>query len=373
MTGELSRRQFLARAGSFLFLAAGCGGGDDAGRSRDGAGRSGEDAGDPGPEEAGGQAPGDGCGRRALDHEHGTTEVDGVPERLVSLTPRDQDTILALGAVPVAIRDGFYEPPYTSRPWVREALGEAEPEVIPTGGELNFEQIAALRPDLIAAAGSGITARDYGILSEIAPTVAQSGRYVDYGAPWQEIARTLGRALCREERAAERIAGGEARLRAAREDHPELAGATAVVALPGGPDGSFWIYGPQDSRVRFLTSLGLEVPDRVAELARDRFAASVSGERMDLLDADLLVWMASPEQREALERDPIYRRLPAAREGRDLFLPVDGTLTAALTNTSVLNLPYLLEEMVPRIADAVTGAGGGAEERTEERTEPAGA
>ncbi len=369
MTGELSRRQFLARAGGFLFLAAGCGGGEDAGRPRDGTGGSAEDAGDPAPEEAGGQAPGDGCGSRTLDHRHGTTEVAGVPERLVSLTPRDQDTILALGTVPVAIRDGFYEPPYASRPWVGEALGGAEPEVIPTGGELNFEQIAALRPDLIAAAGSGITARDYGILSEIAPTVAQFGRYVDYGAPWQEIARTLGRALCREERAEERIAGVEARLRDAREDHPELAGATAVVALPGGPDGSFWIYGPQDSRVRFLTSLGLEVPDRVAELAGDRFAASVSGERMDLLEADLLVWMASPEQREALERDPIYRRLPAAREGRDLFLPVDGTLTAALTNTSVLNLPYLLEELVPRIAAAVAGGG----ERTEERTEPAGA
>lgn len=354
---ELDRRQFLVRSGSLLLVAA-CGGegkGTAARRSgSEGTGRGPGTEGARAGNRSGAAAP-EGCGRRTVEHRHGSTEIAGVPERPVSLTPRDQDTLLALGAVPAAVRDGYYERGWAERPWVREALGDADPEILPTGGELSFERIAALRPDLIAAAGSGITDRDYDILSRIAPTVAQSGRFADYGAPWQTIARTLGRALCREEEAGARIARVEERIAAARREHPGLEGATVSVALPGGPDGSYWVYGPQDSRVRFFEALGMELPAEVAEVADDRFAATVSAERMDLLEADLIVWLASDEQRAALERNPVYQRLESVRAGRDLFLEVDGVATAALTNTSVLNVPYLLDELVPRIAAAVAG------------------
>ena len=40
-------------------------------------------------------------------------------------------------------------------------------------------------------------------------------------------------------------------------------------------------------------------------------------------------------------------------KGRDIFL--DGTLSAALSFSSVLSLPYVLDELVPQLAAAVDG------------------
>ncbi|MDX1568192.1 MAG: iron-siderophore ABC transporter substrate-binding protein [Longimicrobiales bacterium] len=349
------------RPGVLLLLAflVGCGGGDATPAEEAASGQETvSDAGGDGTEGAPEGAPAvEGtCAPRIIDHKFGRTEIDGPPRRVVSLTSRDQDTALALGVPPMAITDGFYEEPWTASPWVRGPLGGADPEILPMGGELNYEQIAGLRPELILARGSGMTERDYDILSQIAPTVAQSGDFADFGAPWQEITRTLGRALCREERAEERIAEVEAALDEVREDHPELAGASAAVALPGGPEGSYWVYGPQDSRVRFLTTLGLELPPAIARVTGDRFAATISAERLDLVDRDVLIWMGTPEQEATVRRNPLYQRLEVARENRHAFLRFDSVLTAAWTNTSVLNIPYLIEELVPRIVSALQGS-----------------
>ena len=46
-----------------------------------------------------------------------------------------------------------------------------------------------------------MTDRDYKLLSGIAPTVAQTGDYPDYGLPWQEQARVTGAALGRDHEA----------------------------------------------------------------------------------------------------------------------------------------------------------------------------
>ena len=51
--------------------------------------------------------------------------------------------------------------------------------------DINFERIAALEPDLILGVYSGMTARDYELLPQIAPTVAQTDRYIDYGTSRQ--------------------------------------------------------------------------------------------------------------------------------------------------------------------------------------------
>lgn len=357
-----SRRRFLVRSGGLLLALAGCGGSasDDAPGADGGSGDVGR-RGEGGPDGDGSRAAdGEGCGAREFVHRHGTTVVRGRPGRLLPLTIRDQDSVLALGGEPVGVRDGYYRPPYAEWPWVRPLLEGREPGVVPQEGELNFERVAALRPDLILASASGISARDYEILQRIAPTVAQVERHPDFGAPWQEIARIAGRALCRSDEAAARIEEVDARIARTRERHPELHGATGAVALPGGPDGSFWVYGPRDSRVRFLESLGLRLPPAVAEVTGDRFAATVSGERLDLLDVDVLIWLASASQRTALENHEVYRRLRVAREGRHLFFRTDGVVSAALTNTSVLNVPFLLDEVAPRMAAAVRGEAGGA-------------
>ncbi len=328
---DLTRRDFLTGAGSILVLgAAGCGGSG-----------SGEET--TSSENA-----------RTIEHKYGSTEISGIPERIVTVGLTEQDYLLALDVVPVGTREWFGEYPGALWPWAREALGDRPlPEVLPVD-ELNFEQVAALEPDLILGLYSGLTRDEYDTLSEIAPTVAQPGEHVDYGVPWQEQTRTIGRALGKEEQAGELVAEVEARFAGVREEHPEFGGATGVVVLPG-EGGTYYPYGPQDSRGRFMDALGFELPDEIAELAGDDFFATISGERLDLLDTDVLVWIATEAQREAIEDEPLYQQLDVVGEGRDIFLETNEPLAGALSFSTVLSIPYALENLLPILAAAVDG------------------
>ena len=95
-----------------------------------------------------------------VEHKYGTTEVEEEPERVVTVGYTDQDATLALGVVPVGVGDflGGYE--WRERPWAQEALGGAEPKVV-GGQEINFEAVAAQRPDLIFAINAGLKKADY--------------------------------------------------------------------------------------------------------------------------------------------------------------------------------------------------------------------
>src|SRR3546814_1932937 len=191
MTSEgspVSRRQFLiglsAAAAATAFLAA-CG--EDADGTETGAGASGASTGTPETSTSTGEAASatatsggaqpvsDGVFPVSVSHKYGTTEVAAEPKRVVSLGYSDQDAILAVGVVPVATRYWFGEEPGAVFPWARDRVGGELPEVLTmTGGALDFEKVASLRPDLIVAVYSGITEEEYGTLSEIAPVVAQS-------------------------------------------------------------------------------------------------------------------------------------------------------------------------------------------------------
>ena len=328
-----TRGQFLAGVGGLLLLG-GCGG-------------TGGGGGEEGSE-----------GTRTVRHKYGETEVSGSPGRVVTVGFTDQDPVLALGVAPVAVREWFGEKPYATWPWAQDELRDAEPEVLPST-ELNFEQIAGLEPDLIVGVSSGMTRQEYDTLSEIAPTLAQSGEFVDYGVPWQEQTRAVGRALGRQDRAEKIVSDVEARFARAREEHPAFEGASGVVVGLTAEDGSYTPspYGPQDARGRFMSSLGFRIPEEISDLAGDSFFADLSRERLELIDTDALVWVTVlAESFEAVRTDPLYRKLDAAREGRDLFL--EETLSGALSFSSVLSLPFALDGLVPRLAAAVDGDPG---------------
>src|SRR3712207_1566625 len=107
----------------------------------------------------------------------------------------------------------------------------------------------------------------------------------------------------------------EARFAQVRAEHPEFAGATAAIAAPTG-DGQFYFSGPQHERQRFLTSLGFVLPDELVQIAGDAFYGTISGERLDLLDTDILIWTVNPEERAVIEDNALYQQLDVAQEGR---------------------------------------------------------
>ena len=139
-----------------------------------------------------------------IEHKYGETTIEAEPQRVVSVGFGEHDGLLALGVIPVAVRDWYGDQPFATWPWAQDELGDAEPVVLASDEE-NFEQIAALEPDLIVGISSGMTAEQYEILSAIAPTVAQPGEYIDFGTPWDVSLEITGRAVGRSAEALHRL------------------------------------------------------------------------------------------------------------------------------------------------------------------------
>jgi iron complex transport system substrate-binding protein len=288
-----------------------------------------------------------------IEHRFGETTVTEEPQRVVVAGLREQDSLLALGVVPVATTEWYGEHPGAIFPWAEQALGDApRPEVLDFTDGLEFERIAGLRPDLIIAVYSGLTKKDYDTLSKIAPTIAQPPGQVDWGSSWQDEILTVGRASGRPKQAEKLRAEAEAALAAAAEQHPEFKGQTAAVATPYQ---GVWVYGPQDARTRLLTELGFTFPEALNDVGGDDFGGQLSSEKLELLDVGALLWFADPGPAEKVRDNKVYSRLKVHTEGRDIFLPEKGELYEATSFISVLSIPLLVDELVPKLGAAADG------------------
>lgn len=300
-------------------------------------------------------APAERSAAPRITHWYGTTEIPATPKRVISLGYTDQDAILALDVVPVAIREFTGQQPSATWPWAQDRLGGQHPQVLPVG-EIDLETIAALRPDLIVGISAGLTRDQYDMLSRIAPTVSQPAQYVDHGTPWQEATRMVGAALGRSADAERLVTDLEARFAAARAQYPALAGRTVATARPSSNDGaSYFVWGPQDARGRFFAALGMSTPAEFERLAGDQFYATISTEQLGKLDtADLVVVITSSEaERRVFAGLPGYPALRVVREGR--VLTIDDRRSAALSFSSVLSLPEMLDTIPAEMAARLGG------------------
>lgn len=336
-----------------LALAVVACGDDDASSSSAATGSAG------GADEAGGSGAGGDDFPLTVEHAFGATTIDERPERVVTVGLTDHDAVLALGVAPVGVTDWFGDQPHATWPWAREALGDAEPEIVGDATALNYESIAALQPDVILALYAGLTDADYDTLSGIAPTVAAPEGVIDYGIGWDEQVLTAGRVLGEGDRAEELVADVEQRFADARAAHPEFAGKQGVVASPY--NDLISVYAPSDPRGRFMADLGFTQPPEIEELAGSAFSADLSAERGDLLDVDVVVWIVGSIESDVprFDEDPVYSALDVHTGGHEVFVENLGPTGGATSFVTVLSLPFLLDELVPRLADAVAGTGAG--------------
>lgn len=296
-----------------------------------------------------------------IRHALGSTTIEREPKRVVAIGWSDQDPVLALGVKPVGTTEWFNEQPGAIFPWAREAAGGAKPEIVATAGEINFERVASLRPDLILALYEGLDRAKYDLLSKIAPTVAHSPEFDPFGATWQNMTLTAGRALGCEQRAKELIEDVEARFAKVRGEHPEWAKQTLLMMADLNP-GKYSVFSPQDPKARFFAELGFKTePPWISGRVKNN-VAELSAEEVGLLDVDRHAWTSDPETLKRIKDDQLYNRLDAVREGRVYYLdytqlPFPG---AAVTFNSVLSIPYALDHVVPRLeasdASSRTGA-----------------
>jgi iron complex transport system substrate-binding protein len=352
-------RRLLGVTAPFLLVLAACGGDDDGGddeaATTTAPAVTTEGASSDASTTTGGAAAGYPV---TVEHAHGSTTIEHPPERIVTLGYNDQDFLLAFDVTPVAVTDWYGDYEHATWPWAQDRLGDRKPEVLNKGmftGEANFnyEAITALEPDLILALYIDVDDTAYDLLSAIAPTVARTSEYPDFGMPWQATTRLVGEVLAQPDRAEEMIADVDQLFEEAAAAHPEFAGKTAAVAEQF-EGGSSFVRSANDQRTKILTSLGFVFPDDLAELTGDLDGAEVSDEQMALLDVDVLVWNVGhePTLRAEIEAKPLYSQLEVVKAGHSIFIE-DPLVSGALTWGTVLSIPYALEALVPQLATAL--------------------
>ena len=286
-----------------------------------------------------------------IEHKFGKTEIRAEPKKVVTLGLTDQEAVLAMGVKPVGVVDWFGERPYGNFPWTSSLWGGTQPEIVGERGDFNFEKIAALKPDVIIAQYQALSQEQYDTVSKIAPTVAQSGKYPDFATPWRDMTRTIGQTLGKSAKAEELISGIEAKFAQVRKDNPDFVGKTVAVADTTGP-GKYAVFAANDPRSVLMTEIGFKIPDQVKSLTQDGNPVEFGDEKLDLLEADRLIWLtsddAAPDQ---IKANAVYQKLKVAQEGRAVFVPYNTPPAgAAVTFATVLSIPYALDQVVPLLA-----------------------
>ncbi len=113
---------------------------------------------------------------------------------MVSAGYTEQDDLLAVGVVPIAVTNWWGDQPFAVWPWAQSKLGGAQPVVLNLDNGIPVDQIAGLKPDLIVAINAGVDADTYQKLSAIAPTVPQADGDAFF-EPWKDQATAIGQAV----------------------------------------------------------------------------------------------------------------------------------------------------------------------------------
>jgi iron complex transport system substrate-binding protein len=282
-------------------------------------------------------------GSVTVKHVFGETKIPAPPKRVVSAGFTEQDDLLAVGVVPIAITDWFGGEPFGVWPWAQPKLGAAQPVVLSLADGIPVDQIASLKPDLIVATNAGLDQDTYSKLSAIAPTIAQSGSDAFF-EPWKDQATAIGQAVFKADDMAKLIVDVDQKFAAVGKNNPQFAG--KKVLLLGGT-----LY--QDSvrvttqgwRTDFLTNMGFTIPDTGGLVPRDKMASALDG-------ADVLIWKTeSDDEQAALLADPIVAKLRATVGKRSVFTGKD--LSGAIAFASPLSYPVVADQLPPMLARAL--------------------
>jgi iron complex transport system substrate-binding protein len=267
-------------------------------------------------------------GSVTVKHVFGETKIPAPPKRVVSAGFTEQDDLLAVGVVPIAVTDWFGGEPFAVWPWAQPRLGGAQPAVLGLTDGIQVDQIAALKPDLIVATNAGLDQDTYTKLSAIAPTIAQSGQDAFF-EPWKDQATTIGQAVFKHDDMQKLIAAVEEMFTTAGTNNPQFAGKKVLLLA-----GTLGRGGPQAMtpgwRTDFLTQMGLAVADNVDT-------------------AQVLIWCTeSDEDQAALLADPTVAQLDARR---NIFTGKE--LAGAIAFASPLSYPLVAAQLPPRIAQVL--------------------
>lgn len=287
-----------------------------------------------------------------VKHIFGETTLNAPPKRVVSAGLTEQDDLLAVGVVPVAVTNWFGDQPFAVWPWATSKLGAAKPVVLNLDNGIQVDEIAKLKPDLIVAVNAGLDADTYQKLTAIAPTIAQTDGDAFF-EPWKDQATAVATAVFKADAMRQLITDIDNRFADIAKNTPSfkdkkaalLAGSisagTVTATLPG------W-------RTDFLTTMGFQIPDTLSRFAVDDHRAAIPQDKLgEALDsADVLIWSTeSDADQAALLADPAVAALRATKQNRNVFTGKD--LAGAIAFASPLSYPAVADQLPALITRAL--------------------
>ncbi|MFD0854014.1 ABC transporter substrate-binding protein, partial [Actinomadura adrarensis] len=236
-------------------------------------------------------------------------------------------------------------------PWSAPKLTGTKPTLLKIGeAGFNLEQVAALKPDLILAAGDYTIDKEYAKLSQLAPTTAyQTGPSED---TWQQITKQVAQAVGKQAEGDKLVADVEAKIASVKTAHPQLSGKefafTAI--MPNGNIGVMKLK--SDISVKLLEQFGMTLPQSLASLPGEGFAAELSMEKVSTLDVDVLLshYNDDPATQKKVEENALFADLDVVKRGS--YVALDLKSFWPLRTPTALAAPYVVDQIVPKIAQA---------------------
>ena len=277
-----------------------------------------------------------------VEHQFGTTEIDGVAERVVTIDVQWTDVMIAMGVEPVGYTvDALM--PKGGEPW-RE--GERTGEELSLDDGIPVEQIAALDPDLIVGTYSIADKQTYEQLAQIAPTIAAKTK--TGVEPWQKLVATAGELLGDDAQAEQVVSDVEGEIDAVASELPQVRGKTYALAQYLVSDSSLVAVADEnDGASRLFKALGMTMHPALQQEGEKQGSprVTVSPERSDLLASDFLAFLVNGGDESDLADIPGFDALPASESGAVAVL--DYATIVGINTPTPLSIPYVLDQMRP--------------------------
>jgi iron complex transport system substrate-binding protein len=250
---------------------------------------------------------------RTVRHELGSTTLESAPKRVVCGTDGGElCSLLALGVRPVGY--GRRQDPTPS--WLNGLVADLESYDL-SGGETNFERLAAWAPDLLLVQKGFATDETLPRFTDIAPTVATS--FADWRTNLKQVAEAVGLEAEAEALEAEK----DALVAAAASRLPAGAADLKVNAIAAFDDGSIYVLNEQSPAGKIAAALGL--PPLPSQGTEGEVVDLLSAEQLASIDGDLLLLLhfGDGDGTAALQEKSVYRDLAVVRAGKVVDLSQD--------------------------------------------------
>lgn len=233
---------------------------------------------------------------KKIRHSLGETCIPTKPQRLIVTDAAILDAVVALGIQPIAAAESNAVGNIQS--YLVRSSKLKEPISLGKESLLNFEKIVQLQPDLIL--GFSINAQDYHILSQIAPTVSLPYSPI----AWKDNLRQVGTILGKSEEAKLVLRQYQKRvatLRSVIAQKPKKTEVSVSRFYAGWQTTEFQTKYSFSGSV--LEDVGVTRPAVQLRLANpNEQYVTVSLERLDLLDADVMFVALDPGSEESFKQ-----------------------------------------------------------------------